>query len=92
MMALAATHRAEAAQRLLDGLRATSNAPGTTASIVATYALPVTEAVRLHGEGRYNEAVDRMMPAIGGMYRVRGRHPVAPEHRIGYAMATRALN
>ena len=74
MMALAATHRAEAAQRLLDGLRATSNAPGTTASIVATYALPVTEAVRLHGERRYGEAVDRMMPVIGGMYRMGGSH------------------
>lgn len=74
MMALAATNRAEAAQRLLEGLRATSNQPGTTASIVAGYALPVTEAVRLHGEGRYSEAVDRMMPAIGGMYRMGGSH------------------
>ena len=74
MMALAATNRTEAAQRLLDGLRATSNQPGTTVSIVAAYALPVTEAVRLHGEGRHNEAVDRMMPVIGGMYRMGGSH------------------
>ena len=74
MMALAATHRTEAAQRLLEGMRATSNQPGTTAAIVAAYALPVTEAVRLHGEGRHNEAVDRMMPVIGGMYRMGGSH------------------
>jgi hypothetical protein len=74
MMALSATGRTEAAQRLLDGVRTTSNRPGTTAGIVATYALPVTEAVRLHGEGRYNEAVDRMLPVLGGMYRMGGSH------------------
>jgi tetratricopeptide (TPR) repeat protein len=74
MMALSATGRTEAAQRLLDGVRTTSNRPGTTAGIVATYALPVTEAVRLHGKGRYNEAVDRMLPVLGGMYRMGGSH------------------
>jgi len=74
MMALAATGRAEAAQRLLDGMRATSNRSGTTAGIVANYALPVSDAVRLHGEGRFGEAVERMMPVIGGMYRMGGSY------------------
>lgn len=79
MMALAATGRTQAARRLLEGMRATSNTPpgerpGTTAAIVEAYALPVSDAVRLHGEGRHNEAVDRMMPVIGGMYRMGGSH------------------
>ena len=74
MMALAATGRGEAAQTLLDGMRATSNRAGTTAGIVANYALPVSDAVRLHGEGRFSEAVDRMLPVIGGMYRMGGSY------------------
>ncbi len=74
MMALSATGRTDAAQRLLDGMRATSNRSGTTATIVATYAVPVSDAVRLHAQGEYNAAVERMLPVIGGMYRMGGSH------------------
>ena len=74
MMALSAAGRTEAAQKMLDGMRATSNRSGTTAGIVVAYALPVSDAVRLHGEGRFGEAVDRMLPVIGGMYRLGGSY------------------
>jgi tetratricopeptide (TPR) repeat protein len=74
VMALMAAGRGEAARRMLDAMRAASNAPGTTARIVAEYAVPVSEAVRLHGEGQYEAAVERMLPVIGGMYRMGGSH------------------
>jgi tetratricopeptide (TPR) repeat protein len=74
MMALAATGRHDAAQRMIDGMRATTNRAGTTAGIVATYALPVSDAVRLHAQGDHNAAVERMLPVIGGMFRMGGSH------------------
>jgi len=87
MMALTASGRDGAAVRFLEGMRATPNSAagtnsvtgtnsgaGTVAGIVASYALPVSDAVRLHAQGRYGEAVDRMLPVLGGMYRMGGSH------------------
>ena len=74
MMALAATGRTAAAERLLAGMQSFSNDPGTVPAIVRDYALPVSDAARLHAAGRYNEAVERMLPALDGMYRMGGSH------------------
>ena len=52
MMALAAAGRDDAAQRMLDALRATQAGQGTVARIVAEVALPVSEAVLMHRKRR----------------------------------------
>src|SRR5262249_52349136 len=74
MMALAATGRGAAAGRMLDAMRACANGNGTVAKLVRDCAIPVAEAVRAHGQGRYDEAVEAMRPALGGMYRLGGSH------------------
>ncbi len=74
MMALAATGRVEAAQRMLAGMREFANGTGTVQRIVREHALPVTEAVLAHGLGRHGEAVEAMRPVLGGMYRLGGSH------------------
>jgi hypothetical protein len=75
MMALAATGRWAAAQRMLEAMRdfAGANA-GTTAPLVRDYALPVAEAVLRHARGDFAGAVAVMRPAVGGMYRLGGSH------------------
>lgn len=75
MMALCATGRFEAARRMLEGMRDWSRANhGTTAPIVARYALPVSEAVLRHAEGDHAGAVQAMRPALGGMHALGGSH------------------
>ena len=74
MMALAATGRSAAADRLLDGMRAFGAGNNEAAAIVRDYALPVTEAVRAHGDGRFAEATRLMRPVVGGMWRLGGSH------------------
>jgi hypothetical protein len=74
MMALAATGRHAAADRMLDAMRAYANGTGTVAELVRECAIPVAEGVRAHGQGRYADAVEAMRPALGGMYRLGGSH------------------
>jgi hypothetical protein len=74
MMALAATGRTDAADRMIEAMRAYANGAGTTPPLVRDYALPIAEAVRAHGEGRYADAVEAMRPAVGGMFRLGGSH------------------
>ncbi len=75
MMALAATGRLEAAERMLAGMREAAGANrGTTAPIVARYAVPVSEAVLRHARGDHAGAVAAMRPALQGMYRMGGSH------------------
>jgi hypothetical protein len=74
MMALAACGRAEAAERMLAGMRAFAEGAGTVPPIVRDYALPVSEAVLLRRLGRPADAVERMRPALGGMHRLGGSH------------------
>ncbi|MCO6418116.1 tetratricopeptide repeat protein [Siccirubricoccus sp. KC 17139] len=75
MMALAATGRWEAAQRMLAAMRdyAGANA-GTNAPLVHDYALPICDAVLKHGQGDFAGAVAVMRPALSGMYRLGGSH------------------
>ncbi len=74
MMALAATGRQAAMERMLAAMRqfATANTPN--AALVRDYALPVSAAVAAHGRGEYAQAVALMRPALGGMYRLGGSH------------------
>jgi tetratricopeptide (TPR) repeat protein len=74
MMALAATGRAEAARRLLDGMRAYAEERQSNASVVKQIALPMTEAVLAHRRGEYSAALDLMRPIIADTQRMGGSH------------------
>ncbi len=74
MMALAATGREQAAQRMLDGMRAFGAGEGTVARIVSRVALPVCEAALAHRRGEYAGAVGLMRPVLGDMYQLGGSH------------------
>ncbi len=76
MMALAATGRDVAAQRLLDAMRDFGQAPTTLAWLVGELALPVSEAVLAHARGDYARAVSAMRPGTGRDASV-GRQPRA---------------
>lgn len=73
MMALAATGREQAAQRLLAAMRDYAEGPTILARLVGEIALPVTEAV-LHARGEPSRAVALMRPVLGEMYRLGGSH------------------
>lgn len=74
LMALTATGRSAAAERMIEAMRAFANGRGTVAPIVRDYVLPIAEAQLAHAAGRHAEAVALMRPAIGGMYRLGGSH------------------
>src|SRR5262249_58484116 len=56
LMALAATGRYEAAERMLEAMRAFSRGRRTIAAIVGDVALPVGEAVLAHRRGQFSRA------------------------------------
>ena len=74
MMALTATGRVAAAERMVDGMRTFAKDRGTVPRIVRDYALPLAEGQLACANGRYSDAVAIMRPAIGGMYRLGGSH------------------
>jgi hypothetical protein len=74
MMALAATGRDAAADRMLDAMRAFAKGDGTVARIVGRVAVPVCEAVLAHRRGQFSLAVDRMRPALDAMHTLGGSH------------------
>jgi tetratricopeptide (TPR) repeat protein len=74
LMALTATGRTAAAERMIEAMRAFANGRGTVPRIVRDYALPIAEAQLAHAAGRHAEAVALMRPALGGMYRLGGSH------------------
>jgi tetratricopeptide (TPR) repeat protein len=75
MMALAATGRWAAAERMLEALRAMAGANrGDAADVLRNAAIPVCEAVLLHRRGDFAGAVAAMRPALGVMYRLGGSH------------------
>jgi hypothetical protein len=74
LMALTATGRTAAAERMIEAMRAFANGSGTVPKIVRDFALPIAEAQLAHAAGRHAEAVALMRPAIGGMYRLGGSH------------------
>jgi hypothetical protein len=74
LMALTATGRSAAAERLVEGIRVFAKGHGTIPPIVRDYVLPIAEGQLAHSAGRHAEAVARMRPALGGMYRLGGSH------------------
>jgi len=74
LMALTATGRTAAAERMIEAMRTFANGRGTIPPIVRDYVLPIAEAQLAHAAGRHTEAVALMRPAIGGMYRLGGSH------------------
>jgi hypothetical protein len=74
MMALTATGRFAAAERMVDGMRTFAKDRGTVPRLVRDYALPLAEAQLASANGRYSDAVAIMRPVIGGMYRLGGSH------------------
>ena len=75
LMALTATGRTAAAERMIEAMRAFANGRGTVPRIVRDYALPIAEAQFAYAAGRYADAVALMRPAIGGMYELGGSPP-----------------
>jgi tetratricopeptide (TPR) repeat protein len=74
LMALIATDRIAAAERMIEGMRTFAKGRGTVAPIVGDYVLPIAQAQLAHAAGRHAEAVALMRPALGGMYRMGGSH------------------
>jgi tetratricopeptide (TPR) repeat protein len=74
MMALAATGRDKAAAAMLSAMRDFVRTDQPIARLVGEIALPVAEAVWANGQGRHAEAVVRMRPVLGEMYRMGGSH------------------
>src|SRR6185312_14018310 len=78
MMALAATGRYDAAQRMLAAMRAFAEGGNTAPTLLATLtgriALPVTEAVLAHARGEPARAVALMRPILGEMHLLGGSH------------------
>ncbi|WP_421997156.1 tetratricopeptide repeat protein [Reyranella sp.] len=74
MMALMATGREAAGERLLEAMRAFARGNGTVERLVGKVALPVCEAVQAHGQGRHADALRTMRPVIGEMFRLGGSH------------------
>lgn len=75
MMALTATRRWDAAERLLEGMRAfASKDEGTAAPIVRDCALPICQAILARAKGDPKRACDLMRPALAGMYQLGGSH------------------
>lgn len=74
MLALAATGRDEAAQRMLEGMRAYARTDAGNAPAVGEVALPLCEGILAHRRGDYAGALDIMRPRIGETYRLGGSH------------------
>ena len=74
LMALIATGRTAAAERMVEAMRSYSLGRGTVAPLVRDYVLPIARAQLAHAAGRHKEAVELMRPAIGGMFRLGGSH------------------
>jgi tetratricopeptide (TPR) repeat protein len=75
MMALAGARRWDAAERMLEGMRAFAGShPGTNAPLVRDCALPICEAVLARAKGDPARACDVMRPALAGMHCLGGSH------------------
>jgi hypothetical protein len=74
MMALAATGRNHAAQRMLDAMRAVARGNGTIERLVGRIALPLCEAVLAHRQARHKDVLKLMRPIIGDLFLLGGSH------------------
>jgi len=75
MMALAATRRWEAAERMLAAMRSYAETEkGDLGRLVKRISLPLCEAIVARGRGDYAAAVERMRPVLGVMFQIGGSH------------------
>jgi hypothetical protein len=75
MMALAATRRWDAAERMIEAMRLfAAKGGGSAAPLVGDYALPVVRAILARAQGEPVAACDLMRPALAGMHRLGGSH------------------
>jgi tetratricopeptide (TPR) repeat protein len=74
MMALAATKRFDAAERMLGGLRQFATTEATVAAIVRDHALPTCEAILARAQGDPVTALAKMRPALDGLAQLGGSH------------------
>jgi len=74
MMALAATGRDEAAQRMLQAVEEAGRGNTLHATILREAALPACIAAVAHRQGRFADAVAALRPALGRLYRLGGSH------------------
>lgn len=74
MMALAATGREAAAERLLQAIEEAGRGNTVHAGILRDAALPASRAVLLHRQGRFAEACATLRPALGRLHRLGGSH------------------
>jgi tetratricopeptide (TPR) repeat protein len=74
MMALTATRRFDAAERMLDGMRTFARGDNTLAPVVRDSAIPVCEALVARAKGDPAVALVKMRPAFDGMVKLGGSH------------------
>jgi len=74
MMALAATGRDQAAQRLIDGMREFGAGPASTAAVVREIAVPASQAILAHRKGDHAVALDLLRPILADTQRLGGSH------------------
>jgi hypothetical protein len=75
MMALAATRRWDAAERMIEAMHGFADrGEGCVAPLVRDYSLPVVKAILARARGEAAAACDLMRPALAGMHRLGGSH------------------
>jgi len=74
MMALAASGRYAAGNRMLEAMRIFGDGRETLSPVVRDIALPICEAVLAHRTGNAGRAVDLMRPVLETMHRLGGSH------------------
>lgn len=75
MMALTAAGRFDAADRMIEGMRAfTATGTGTAVPLVRDCALPISQALVARAKGDPARACELMRPALAGMNRLGGSH------------------
>jgi hypothetical protein len=90
-MALLATGCTAATQRMAEARRAFAEGSGTVPPNLRDCVLPIAEAQLAHAAGRHAEAVVRMRPALGGMYRRGGPRPAGRAGAAFLGLRPRAL-
>ncbi len=73
-MALAATGRTEAANRMIEAMRHYAQGNGTVSRLVGRIALPICEAVLANKQGKHDVALKHMRPIVSEMYLLGGSH------------------
>ena len=74
MMALAATGRTQAAERMIEAMRACGRGNATVQRLVGRIALPICQAVLAHSQKNHARALDFLRPIVSDMFLLGGSH------------------